>query len=127
MRFCTLTRQQIQRLAAKFPTQQDREFLRRNREFAHENREFERALEQSDFRMIFSEGTRSFAWHLRSSDRCTFTLAERICGALDRLNPPGMPRPNCCYRRSRFFRCMALATRSVTKTVPCRINRRGAC
>src|SRR5262249_16695995 len=33
MRFCTLTRQQIQRLAAKFPTQQNREFLRRNREF----------------------------------------------------------------------------------------------
>jgi hypothetical protein len=49
--------EQIQRLAAKFPTQQNREFLRRNREFAGENREFERAIEQSDFRMIFSEGT----------------------------------------------------------------------
>src|SRR5262245_4355595 len=55
-RFCTLTRQQIQRLAAKIPTQQNREFLRRSREFAGENREFERAIEQSDFRMMFSEG-----------------------------------------------------------------------
>jgi hypothetical protein len=33
MRFCTLTREQIQRLAAKFPTQQNRELFRRNREF----------------------------------------------------------------------------------------------
>src|SRR5262249_38637130 len=33
MRFCTLTRQQIQKLAAKFPTQQNRELFRRNREF----------------------------------------------------------------------------------------------
>jgi hypothetical protein len=32
-RFWTPTREQIQRLAAKFPTQQNREFLRRNREF----------------------------------------------------------------------------------------------
>jgi hypothetical protein len=39
-RICTLTREQIQRLAAKFPTQQNREFLRRNREFVLENREF---------------------------------------------------------------------------------------
>ena len=47
----------IQGLAAKFPNQQNREFLRRNREFVQENREFERAIEQSDFRMIFWEGT----------------------------------------------------------------------
>ena len=26
-----------------------------------------------------------------------------------------MPRPSCCYNRSRFIRCIALATRSVTK------------
>jgi hypothetical protein len=57
VRFCTLTRQQIQRFAAKFPTQQNREFLRRNREFARESREFERAIEQSDFQMMFSEET----------------------------------------------------------------------
>ena len=44
--------------------------------------------------------TRSLAWHSRSSDRCTFTLAERICGAFDRLNPPGMPRPHCCDGRA---------------------------
>jgi hypothetical protein len=57
MRFRSPTGEQIQRLATKFPTQQNREFLRRNREFARENREFERAIEQSDFLMIFSEGT----------------------------------------------------------------------
>jgi CRP-like cAMP-binding protein len=33
--------------------------------------------------------TRSLAWHSRSSDLSTFTLAERICGAFDRLDPPG--------------------------------------
>jgi hypothetical protein len=38
--------------------------------------------------------TRSLAWHSRSSDLCTFTLAERICGTFDRLGPPGMPRPH---------------------------------
>src|SRR5262245_47742686 len=54
MRFCTLTRQQIQRLAAKFPTQQNREFLRRNREFESKNRElFEPPVVQTDFRMMF--------------------------------------------------------------------------
>jgi hypothetical protein len=31
---------QIQRLAAKFPTQQNRELFRRNREFERKNREF---------------------------------------------------------------------------------------
>jgi hypothetical protein len=41
----------------KFPAEQNREFLRKNREFVRENREFERAIEQADFRMIFSEGT----------------------------------------------------------------------
>ena len=44
--------------------------------------------------------TRSLAWYSRSSDLCTFTLAERICGAFDRLDPPGMPRPYCCDRRA---------------------------
>jgi hypothetical protein len=44
--------------------------------------------------------TRSLAWHSRSSDVSTFTLAERICGAFDRLDPPGMPRPYCCDRRA---------------------------
>jgi hypothetical protein len=44
--------------------------------------------------------TRSFAWHSRSSDFSTLTLAERICGAFDRLNPQGMPRPCCCGRRA---------------------------
>jgi hypothetical protein len=39
--FCTLTREQIQRLAAKFPTQPNRGFLQKNREFVQENREFE--------------------------------------------------------------------------------------
>ena len=41
----------------KFPTQQNREFLQRNGESGRENREFERAIEQSDFRMMYSEGT----------------------------------------------------------------------
>jgi len=44
--------------------------------------------------------TRSLAWHSRSSDLCTFTLAERICGAPDRFDPKGMPRPYCCGRRT---------------------------
>src|SRR5262249_54593649 len=44
--------------------------------------------------------THSLAWHSRSSDLCTFTLAERICGTFDRLDPPGMPRPYCCYERA---------------------------
>ena len=44
--------------------------------------------------------TRSLAWYSRSSDLCTFTLAERICGAFDWLNPPGMPGPYCCDRRA---------------------------
>ena len=44
--------------------------------------------------------TRSLAWHSRSSDLCTFALADRICGAFDRLNPPGMRRPYCCDRRA---------------------------
>jgi hypothetical protein len=57
VRFLKLTRVQIQRLAAKFPTQQNREFLQRNREFVRENREFEPGVVQSDFRMTFSEGT----------------------------------------------------------------------
>ena len=38
---CTLTREQIQRLAVKFPTQPNREFLQKNREFVRANREFE--------------------------------------------------------------------------------------
>ncbi len=66
MRFCTLTREQIQRFAAKFPTQQNREFLRRNREF-------ERAIEQSDFRMIFSEGTATIAI-IHPNATCCFNL-----------------------------------------------------
>jgi len=44
--------------------------------------------------------TRSLAWHSRSSDLSTLTLAERTCGAFDWLNPPGMPRPYCCDRRA---------------------------
>jgi hypothetical protein len=44
--------------------------------------------------------TRSLAWHSRSSDLSTLALAERTCGAFDWLNPPGMPRPYCCYRRA---------------------------
>jgi hypothetical protein len=44
--------------------------------------------------------TRTLAWHSRSSDLSTLTLAERICGAIDRLDPPGMPRPYCCSRRA---------------------------
>jgi hypothetical protein len=44
--------------------------------------------------------TCSLAWHSRSSDVSTLTLAERICGAIDRFNPPGMPRPYCCGRRA---------------------------
>src|SRR5262245_803648 len=56
MRFRSPTREQIQRLATKFPTQQNSEFLRRNREFARENREFGPATGH-DFRMMFSEGT----------------------------------------------------------------------
>jgi hypothetical protein len=46
--FCTLTREQIQRLAAKFPTQQNREFLQKNREFVRANREFEPACRASE-------------------------------------------------------------------------------
>jgi hypothetical protein len=44
------TLEQIQWLAVKFPTQQNREFLQKNREF-------EQALVQSDFQMMFSEWT----------------------------------------------------------------------
>ena len=54
-RFSTLTRQQIQRLAVKFPTQQNREFLQKNREFARANREFEPAC-RAISELMFSEG-----------------------------------------------------------------------
>src|SRR5262245_9152677 len=50
-----LTREQIQRLAAKFPTQPNREFLQKNREFAQQNREFENCC-RAALRTTFSEG-----------------------------------------------------------------------
>jgi hypothetical protein len=52
---CTLTREQIQRLAAKFPTQPNREFLQKNREFVQENREIESSC-RAAFQTMFSEG-----------------------------------------------------------------------
>jgi hypothetical protein len=55
-RFCTLARKQIQRLAAKFPTQPNREFLQKNREFVRANREFEPVMVRSDFRDLFFSG-----------------------------------------------------------------------
>jgi hypothetical protein len=39
---------QIQWLAAKFPTQQNREFFAKNKEFARENREFEDVIVDRD-------------------------------------------------------------------------------
>ena len=39
--------------------------------------------------------SRSLARHSRSSDVCTLALAERVCGATDRFDPPGMPGPHC--------------------------------
>ena len=39
---------QIQWFAAKFPTQQNREFLAKNKEFARENREFEDVIVDRD-------------------------------------------------------------------------------
>src|SRR5262249_30235020 len=42
-RFSHLISELIQRLAAKFPTQRNREFLQPNREFFRDNREFNRA------------------------------------------------------------------------------------
>ena len=56
-RFCTPTYEQIQRLAAKFPTQPNREFLQKNREFVQENREFE-SSSRAAFQTMFSEGPR---------------------------------------------------------------------
>jgi hypothetical protein len=41
---------------------------------------------------------RSLAWHSRSPHICTLTIAERACGAADRLDPAGMPGP---YRGDR--------------------------
>ena len=42
----------------------------------------------------------SFPRHSRSSDITAFALAERLCGAPDRLDPPGMSRPCRCVRRA---------------------------
>jgi hypothetical protein len=42
----------------------------------------------------------SFPRHSRSSDITTFALAERLCGAPDRLDPSGMSRPCRCVRRA---------------------------
>jgi hypothetical protein len=44
--------------------------------------------------------SRSLARHSRSSDVCTFALAERVCRAPDRLDPPGMPGPHRGDRRA---------------------------
>ena len=49
---------------------------------------------------IYSSG--SFPRHSRSSDITAFTLAERLRGAPDRLDPPGMSRPCRCIRRAAF-------------------------
>jgi hypothetical protein len=58
-RFCTLTREQIQRLAAKFPNQQNKELFRRNREFWRRNRDFAFAKNRNHRRMRFSVPTAS--------------------------------------------------------------------
>ena len=49
--------------------------------------------------------TRSLARHSRSSDVCTLALAERVCGAPDWLNPPGMPGSHCGDRRAATAPC----------------------
>jgi len=44
--------------------------------------------------------TCSLTRHSGPSDVGTLAVAERVCGAPDRLDPPGMPRPYCCDRRA---------------------------
>ena len=44
--------------------------------------------------------SRSLARHSRSSNLTAVTLAERVCGAPDRLDPPGMPGPHRGDRRA---------------------------
>jgi hypothetical protein len=44
--------------------------------------------------------SRSLTRHSRSSNVCTLALAERVCGAPDRLDPPGMPGPHRGDRRA---------------------------
>ena len=46
--------------------------------------------------------------HSRSSDISAFALAERLCGAPDRLDPPGMSRPCRCVRRAPPAACAAV-------------------
>ena len=53
LRFWMLTREQFQRLSAKFPTQQNRELFRRNREFRRRNREFKPPKPKSSPDQVF--------------------------------------------------------------------------
>jgi len=59
VRFLFINSEQIQRLPAKFPTQQNRELFRRNREFWFSNREFSRSKPKSSPDELF--GTQSGA------------------------------------------------------------------
>jgi hypothetical protein len=51
---------------------------------------------------------------LRSSDVCTLALAERVCGAPDRLDPPGMPGPHRGDRRGSTCAISSNVTWSIT-------------
>jgi hypothetical protein len=53
MRFLSLIHERIQKLAAKFPTQRNREFFGVNREFSAKNREFSRRSRELDLGPIF--------------------------------------------------------------------------
>jgi hypothetical protein len=61
-RFRTLTREQIQKLAVKFPTQPNREFFRKSREFESKNREFEPSCSADRVRMMFFGMERAVSW-----------------------------------------------------------------
>ena len=55
-----------------------------------------------------SQFVRRASRHSRSSDISAFALAERLCGAPDRLDPPGMSRPCRCVRSAPPAACAAV-------------------
>ena len=79
-------------LAAKFPTQRNREFLQRNREFARENRDSERAIEQSHSRMIFSEGIRCDATTMSAAQAASSPRDAFFRLAFAIIRPPLLKR-----------------------------------
>src|SRR5262249_45933735 len=55
--------------------------------------------------------TRSLSGHSRSSDVSPLALAERICGTIDRLDPPRMPRPRRGGWRATSAACVVVLYR----------------